>query len=57
MGHLEGNFTPVLYIGRKFPKGYNKQTVNNAEAKKFCLLGTSSETQTKPAVKLQRLNS
>ena len=22
MGHLEGNFTPVLYIGRKVPKGY-----------------------------------
>ena len=21
MGHLEGNFTPVLYIGRKVPKG------------------------------------
>ena len=21
MGHLEGNFTPVLYIGRKDPKG------------------------------------
>jgi hypothetical protein len=20
MGHLEGNFTPVLYIGRKVPK-------------------------------------
>ena len=23
MGHLEGNFTPVLYIGRKVPKGLN----------------------------------
>ena len=22
MGHLEGNFTPVLYIGRKVPKGW-----------------------------------
>ena len=22
MGHLEGNFTPVLYMGRKVPKGY-----------------------------------
>ena len=22
MGHLEGNFTPVLYIGRTVPKGY-----------------------------------
>ena len=21
MGNLEGNFTPVLYIGRKVPKG------------------------------------
>ena len=21
MGHLEGNFTPVLYMGRKVPKG------------------------------------
>jgi hypothetical protein len=21
MGHLEGNFKPVLYIGRKVPKG------------------------------------
>ena len=21
MGHLEGNFTPVLYVGRKVPKG------------------------------------
>ena len=21
MGHLEGNFTPVLYRGRKVPKG------------------------------------
>ena len=21
MGHLEGTFTPVLYIGRKVPKG------------------------------------
>ena len=21
MGHLEGNFTPVLYIGRIVPKG------------------------------------
>ena len=21
MGHLEGNFTPVLYIGQKVPKG------------------------------------
>ena len=21
MGHLEGNFTPVIYIGRKVPKG------------------------------------
>ena len=21
MWHLEGNFTPVLYIGRKVPKG------------------------------------
>jgi hypothetical protein len=21
IGHLEGNFTPVLYIGRKVPKG------------------------------------
>ena len=21
MGHLEGNFTPFLYIGRKVPKG------------------------------------
>ena len=21
MGHLEDNFTPVLYIGRKVPKG------------------------------------
>jgi hypothetical protein len=21
MGHLEGNFTPVPYIGRKVPKG------------------------------------
>ena len=20
MGHLEGNFTPILYIGRKVPK-------------------------------------
>ena len=24
MGHLEGNCTPVLYIGRKVPKGYGK---------------------------------
>ena len=24
MGHLEGNFTPVLYMGRKVPKGYMK---------------------------------
>ena len=25
MGDLEGNFTPVLYMGRKVPKGeYNK---------------------------------
>jgi hypothetical protein len=23
MGHLEGNFTPVLYIGRKVPKRLN----------------------------------
>ena len=22
MGHIEGNFTPVLYMGRKVPKGY-----------------------------------
>ena len=22
MGHLEGNFTPVLYMGRKVPKGW-----------------------------------
>ena len=22
MGHLEGNFMPVLYMGRKVPKGY-----------------------------------
>ena len=22
MGHLEGYFTPVLYTGRKVPKGY-----------------------------------
>ena len=21
MGHLEGNFTPVLYVGRRSPKG------------------------------------
>ena len=21
MGHLEGNFTPVLYMGRKVPEG------------------------------------
>ena len=21
MGHLKGNFTPVIYIGRKVPKG------------------------------------
>ena len=21
IGHLEGNFTPVLYMGRKVPKG------------------------------------
>ena len=21
MGHLDGNFTPILYIGRKVPKG------------------------------------
>ena len=26
MGHLEGNFTPVLYIGRKVPKGFNSLT-------------------------------
>ena len=24
MGHLEGNFTPVLYMGRKVPKGYTR---------------------------------
>ena len=24
MGHLEGNFTPVLYMGRKVPKGQYK---------------------------------
>ena len=23
MGHLEGNFTPVLYMERKVPKGQN----------------------------------
>ena len=22
MAHLEGNFTPVLYMGRKVPKSY-----------------------------------
>ena len=26
MGHLEGNFTPILYIGRKVSKGYPQQT-------------------------------
>jgi hypothetical protein len=29
MGHLEGNFTPVLYMGRKVPKGYIKQIYLN----------------------------
>ena len=28
MGHLEGNFTPVLYIGRKVPKGLADISVN-----------------------------
>ena len=27
MGHLEGNFTPVLYIGHKVPKGYEAQQI------------------------------
>jgi hypothetical protein len=26
MGHLEGNFTPVLYMGRKVPKGSLKNS-------------------------------
>ena len=29
MGHLEGNFTPVLYIGHKVPKGYPDQQIHN----------------------------
>ena len=31
MGHLEGNFTPVLSIGRKVPKRLNKQGAGLSE--------------------------
>jgi hypothetical protein len=31
MGHLEGNFTPVLYIGRKVPKGLRDEHVRNLQ--------------------------
>ena len=31
MGHLEGNFTPVLYIGRKVPTGYTYHHVQYSE--------------------------
>ena len=33
MGHLEGNFTPVLYIERKVPEGYycNEHQINSNE--------------------------
>ena len=29
MGHLEGNFTPVLYMGRKVPKGQSFENIMN----------------------------
>ena len=28
MGHLEDNFTPILYIGRKVPKGLSSPASN-----------------------------
>ena len=34
MGHLEGNFTPVLYMGRKVPKGQYYIQVHNSDSEK-----------------------
>ena len=35
MGHIEGNFTPVLYIGRKVPKGYPMHEVPVSYTRRF----------------------
>ena len=38
MGHLEGNFTPVLYIGRKVPRGKNAVDCSHADRITYNLL-------------------
>ena len=49
MGNLDGNFTPVLYIGRKVPKGQNPPcpAILLPVQKKFEMYGISCHNNTK----------
>ena len=56
MGHLEGNFTPVLYIGRKVPKGYyssisvTRQTLQNYQHYRYQAKRVKESTVNLPTI-------